>query len=175
MEAIKSSTPFICREKIKEVYNIVLNKDEETLQKYIAEFKEEFRNSKASDIAFPRGVNGLEDYSDKNTVYKKGCPINVRGSLIYNHLLKKYGVEKKYENIKSGEKIKYLYLVEPNTIQSNIIAFPSEIPKEFELEEFIDYKTQYEKSFIDPVKTVTDAIGWSTEKRRSLKDFLKKA
>jgi len=85
--------------------------------------------------------------------------------------LKKHKLEKKYELIKEGEKIKFIYLKEPNTIQSNIVSFPNEIPKELDIHKYIDYNTQYEKSFVEPLKIVLDSIGWKTEEVSSLEAF----
>ena len=131
----------------------------------------EFEKQPIADIAFPRGVNGLEKFSDKQTIIAKGCPIHVRGTLMYNHLLRTKKLEKTYPFIQEGEKIKFIFLKEPNTIQSNIIAFPQSLPKEFDLDKYIDYNMQFEKSFVEPLKIILDSIGWKTEHVSSLADF----
>ena len=172
LEMIKSSTPSACREKLREAVDVIFDADEETIQSFIEVFRSEFQTLPLADIAFPRGVNGLDKYSDSKTVYASGCPIHVRGSLLYNNLLHKHGLDAKYPVINSGEKIKYVHLKEPNTIQSNIIAFPQGgIPEEFDLHKYIDYNTQFEKSFLEPLKNILDAIDWKTEKSSSLEDF----
>ena len=171
LEVIKSSTPSVCREKFWEAINIILNKNEDDIIQFIDDFRKEFRNHSANEIAFPRGVNGLNKFGDKVSIYTKGTPIHVRGSLIYNHLIKTKKLEKKYEYIKEGEKIKFVYLKEPNKIQSNIISFPNVIPQEFSLTDYIDYDTQYDKSFVEPLKIILDSIGWKTEHVSSLEDF----
>ena len=171
LEMIKSSTPSACKEKLWDAIDIVFNKGEEDVIRFIEEFREEFRTKNPADIAFPRGVNGLSKFADKTSIYGKGCPIHVRGSLIYNDLIKRKGLQKKYELIKEGEKIKFIYLKEPNTVQSNIIAFSNVIPTELDLHKYIDYDTQYEKSFVEPLKIVLDSIGWKTEHVSSLADF----
>jgi len=171
LEMIKSSTPSACREMLKNSIDIILNTDEETIIKYIDECREKFKTLPISDISFPRGVNGLQKFADATNIYGKGCPIHVRGSLIYNHMVKKLKLTKKHELIKEGEKVKFIYLKEPNTIQSNIISFPYSIPEEFDLDKYIDYDTQFEKSFVEPLKIILDSIGWRTEKVASLEDF----
>ena len=171
LEMIKSSTPSACKEKLWDAIDIVFNKDEEAVIKFIDVFREEFKTMDPADIAFPRGVNGLSKFSDKSSIFGKGCPIHVRGSLIYNDLIKRNKLQKKYELIKEGEKIKFIYLKEPNMIQSNIIAFPNVIPAELDLHKYIDYDTQYEKSFVEPLKIVLDSIGWKTEHVSNLSDF----
>jgi DNA polymerase elongation subunit (family B) len=171
LEMIKSSTPSACKDKLWEAIDIIFNKDQDAVIEFIENFREEFRKNDPVDIAFPRGVNGLSKFSDSKTLYGKGTPIHVRGSLIYNSLLKKHKLEKKYELIKEGEKIKFIYLREPNTIQSNIISFPNSIPKEFDIHKYIDYDTQYEKSFVEPLKIILDSIGWKTEHISTLDAF----
>jgi DNA polymerase elongation subunit (family B) len=171
LEMIKSSTPSACKDKLWEAIDIIFNKDQDAVIEFIENFREEFRKCDPVDIAFPRGVNGLSKFSDSKTLYGKGTPIHVRGSLIYNYLLKRHKLEKKYELIKEGEKIKFIYLREPNTIQSNIISFPNSIPKEFDIHKYIDYDTQYEKSFVEPLKIILDSIGWKTEHISTLDAF----
>jgi hypothetical protein len=144
---------------------------EQDIINYIATFREEFKTLDVAEIAFPRGVNGLSKFRDSMTIYGKGTPIHVRGSLIYNHLLKVKKLEKKYQPIKEGEKIKFIYLTEPNMIKSNIISFPNSIPKEFDIVKHIDYNTQFDKSFVEPLKIILDSIGWKTEKVNSLEEF----
>jgi len=171
LEMIKSSTPAACKEKLWDAIDIVFNKGEDDVIQFIEEFRQEFKSKNPADIAFPRGVNGLSKFSDKANIFGKGCPIHVRGSLIYNDLVKRNKLQKKYELIKEGEKIKFIYLKEPNTIQSNIIAFPNVIPPELNLHKYIDFDMQYEKSFVEPLKIVLDSIGWKTEHVSSLTDF----
>lgn len=172
LEMIKSSTPSACKEKLWHAIDLIFNKDEESVIQFIEDFRQEFKTLNPADIAFPRGVNGLTKYRGTgNAIFGDKTPIHVRGSLVYNHLLQKHKLTKKYELIKEGEKIKFIYLKEPNTIQSNIISFPNMIPPEFEIAKFIDFDTQYEKSFVEPLKIVLDSIGWKTEHVSNLAAF----
>ena len=171
LEAIKSSTPNACREKIKEAFKVIIEKDEASVMKFVSDFREEFKTLSIADIAFPRGVNGLEKYHDDKSIYGFKTPIHVRGSLIFNHQITIQGLDKRYEKIKEGEKIKFIYLRQPNTIRSDVISFMSSIPKEFDLEKYIDYDTQFEKSFVEPLKIVLECINWKVEKQNSLEDF----
>ena len=171
LEMIKSSTPSACRDKLKQSIDVIFSGDESSIIKFIEDFREEFKTLPISEISFPRGVNGLSKYKDDKTIFGSGTPIHVRGSLIFNNLVRKHKLTKKYELIKEGEKIKYIYLKEPNHIQSNIISFSNSLPKEFDLEKYIDYNTQYEKTFVEPLRIILDSIGWKTEKVSSLEDF----
>lgn len=171
LEVVKSSTPSSCRKKLKEAIDIIITKDESAVIQFIETYRKEFRNENLSDIAFPRGVNGLDKYGDKTLIYGKGTPIHVRGSLLYNNLIKTNKLDKKYPYIKEGEKIKFIHLKEPNMIRSNIIAFSQSLPDELDLHKHIDYDTQFEKAFVEPLKIILDSIGWKTEKVSSLEAF----
>ena len=171
IEAIKSSTPEICRNKFKEIFKIIITKSERETQDFIKEFKKEFKNVDPENISFPRSVTNITDWSNKNTIYIKGTPIHVRGSLLYNKSMKDHKLSKKYEMITNGDKIKFCYLKVPNSIRENVIAFPDVLPKEFNLHNYIDYDLQFEKTFLEPLKLILDSIGWTAEEQASLEDF----
>jgi hypothetical protein len=138
---------------------------------YIADFRDEWSDLPVENISFPRSVNNLDKYHHSVYGYIKGTPIQVRGSLLYNRLLDENNLSSKYERIQNGEKIKFTYLKEPNSLHDNVIAYVNTLPKEFGLNKYIDYDLQFEKSYIDPIKTVLDVIGWKHEKTSSLEGF----
>ena len=171
IEAIKSSTPEPCRKSLKEVFNIIVSGTEDEVITYIENFKEKFHSLRMEDVAFPRSVKGLSKYKDPATIYRKSTPIHVKGSLIYNHMLSNKKLSKKYPRIQEGEKIKYAYLKDPNPAGDRVISILNTLPDEFELEKYIDYDTQFQKSFVEPLKGVLDVIGWETERKSSLESF----
>jgi len=171
LEMIKSSTPSAIREKMKEAIKLMMTGTENDVQSFIANFREEFKRLPPEEISFPRGLNGLNTYSDSVTLYKKGTPIHVKGAILYNHNLKLMGLEKKYQKIQEGEKIKFTYLKMPNHFKDTVISFPSRIPKEFELDRFIDYDVQFDKAFLEPIRVILDCMKWKVEKNNSLEDF----
>ena len=171
IEAVKSSTPAPCRTKIKEALNIIMTKTEEDLIKFIDEFKTDFYNMPPEDVAFPRSVNGLTKWRGDATLYRKSCPIHVRGSLLYNFQLKKNKLVHKYPLIQEGEKIKFVYLQTPNILGENVFSFIANFPTELDVSKNVDYKRQFQKSFLDPLKIILDTIGWKTEKEVNL-EFL---
>jgi len=171
LEMIKSSTPSIVRDKMKELIKILVSGTEKDVQNFIAEFREHFKKLPVEEISFPRGINGLNNYSDPVTLYKKGTPIHVKGAILYNHNLKQLNLTKKYQLIQEGEKIKFTYLKMPNTFKDSVISFPSRLPVEFKLQEHIDYDTQFEKTFLEPIKVILDCMNWKTEKTNSIEDF----
>ena len=168
MEIVRSSTPAPVRKALKEAVSIALTKDEETLKQYVAKLEAKWHSLDPEDIAFPRGVNGIKEYSDPNSIFRKGTPIHVRGALIYNHLVTSKELEKRYQLIQEGDKIKFLYLREPNPFGTHVISFSGEVPSEFKLREYIDYDTMFEKSFLEPLNSLLSCIGWKVKETASL-------
>jgi DNA polymerase elongation subunit (family B) len=171
IEAIKSSTPEPCRDALKKMFKVIMKEDEKTVQEAIEKFKGYFKTLDPDQIAFPRGVTQVRKWQDRNSLYKKGTPIHVRGSILYNKLIEDMQLKKKYEPINNGEKIKFLYLRQPNSIHENVIAFPDYLPEEFGLRKYIDHELQFQKTFLDPIEPILDAVGWTSKEVASLEDF----
>ncbi len=171
IEAVKSSTPEVCRGKIKEAINIIMKKDEKTLIDFVSKFKEEFFNMKAELISFPRSCNNLAKYSHASSVFIKGTPMHVKGALIYNHQIKQFKLTNKYPLIQEGDKIKFIKLLEPNPFKFDVISYMTKLPSEFKLKEYIDYNMQFQKTFLDPLSFILNSIGWNYEKKATLESF----
>ena len=171
IEAIRSSTPSACKDKMKHIFKIIMNGTEDDAINYIENFKEEFSTLAAEDIFFPRSVRGLSKYHDASQLYIKGTPIHVKGALIYNKLLKDKKLLQSYPTIKDGEKIKFAYLKKPNPVGDTVIAILNNLPEEFDLKEYIDYDLQFSKAFIEPMSSVMNSVGWKTEHISTLEDF----
>ena len=171
IEAIKSSTPAPCRKMFKDAFKIMMSGTNEDVLKFIENCRNEFKQMTIEQIAFPRTVSNVNKFYSHQFIYQKGSPIHSRGSLLYNHYLKQKNLTQKYSLIQNGEKIKYCYLRLPNTIRENVISFIQYLPKEFELDKYIDYDLQFETAFLNPLKKIMDAIGWEIEKVASLESF----
>jgi len=171
IEAIRSSTPAACKERMKSLFQIIMNGTEDDAIQYIDDFREEFKTLNAEDIFFPRSVRGMKKYHDAAQLYKKGTPVHVKGALLYNKLLKDNKLLGNYPIIQDGEKIKFAYLKKQNTVGGEVIAIPNQLPSEFELQDYIDYDKQFSKSFIEPMSSVMNAVGWQTERISTLEDF----
>jgi len=171
IEAVKSSTPMSCRDKIKESLKIVMNGNEQDFQLFVEAFKQEFKTLPFEDIAFPRGVSELSKYMSSSELYSKGTPMHVRGAIMFNAFLKKYKLTKKYQLIQDGDKTKFCYMKVPNPVQENVFSILTVLPKEFGVEKYIDYDTQFDKAYLEPLKTIVNTIGWRTERASSLENF----
>ena len=171
LEMVKSSTPAVIRNKLKDSIKVILEGNQKRLHSYIEAFRDTFNKLSVEEISFPRSVNGLREYAASSTIYRKSTPIHVRGALLFNHYVKKLELEKQYQPIRDGDKIKFVYLKTPNIIQEDIISFSQELPKELDLHRFIDYDKQFQKVFLDALQIVIEPLGWHVEEQSSLEDF----
>jgi len=176
IETTRSSTPQVVRDALKEAINLILTADEDSIIKFIANFRDEFNTFSPEEIAFPRSVNGMKKYASSRYIYEKSTPIAVKGSLLYNHYVNQLNLSDKYRMIVDGDKIKFLHLKKPNPVggvagQDQIISFPNDLPKEFKLDEFIDYEIQFDKAFLYPLKNILEIIGWNWEEVSTLEGF----
>jgi DNA polymerase elongation subunit (family B) len=171
METQRSSTPSYFRDKLYEAYKIIINGTNDDLIEFIDKIKSDSKKQNYINVASPRGCNNLGKYKSHSSVYKSATPIAVRGALLYNHYLKQYKITNRFPLIQEGEKIKFIYLKTPNPIGENVISFFQNIPPEFGLEKYIDYNLQFEKSFLEPLKSVLECIGWDYERRGTLSSF----
>ncbi|MEC8529976.1 MAG: DNA polymerase domain-containing protein, partial [Thermoproteota archaeon] len=171
IEAVKSSTPAICRQKIKDALELIMTSDEKELNKFVINFREEFLKVKPELISFPRSVKGLSKYFDSGTTFKKSTPMHIKGALIYNHKIKQNKLINKYPLIQEGDKIKFIKLKAANPFKFDVISYITTLPDEFKLQQYVDYDTQFEKTFLDPMRFILDAIGWKAEPQASLEAF----
>jgi DNA polymerase elongation subunit (family B) len=169
MDIVKSSTPQTVRKELKNSLPIIFEQGELALRKYVAEVKERFMQLPIEDIAFPRSASDIDKWFEKDT-YKSGTPIHVRGAIMYNKFTKDLD---KYDKIRNGDKIKFVYLKVPNPIRENIISFPSSgtLPSELKLDKYIDRELQFEKTFLSPLEGITTAIKWDLVERTTLEGF----
>jgi hypothetical protein len=171
IEAVKSSTPAPCRALIKNALKLIMNGTEDDVIDFIEKSRAEFKKLPPEDISFPRSASNVEKYRAVNSIYAKGTPIHIRGALLFNYYVKKNKLDNKYSLINNGEKVKFCYLKLPNPIHENVLSFIQEFPKELELNNYVDYDLQFEKSFLEPLKAILNAIGWNVEKTATLEAF----
>ena len=171
IEAVKSSTPQVCRGRIKEAITLIMSEPESVLHKFIADFRKEFFELPPEAIAFPRSCNNLKKYRSASDIFIKGTPIHVKGALIYNHKIEDMKLHNKYPLIQEGDKIKFIKLKPANPFKFDVISYISTLPKEFKLQKYVDYEVQFDKTFLDPMRFILDAIGWKSEPQASLEAF----
>lgn len=193
IEAVKSSTPSACRQKIKEALRIIMNGNEDELNEFIQEFRVAFDKMPLQDISFPRSVSGITKYKhtysndnkrtkeiqksnpfynpeiaakqfyNKDVIHNKSTPIHVKGALLYNKLIRTKKLEHKYPLIQEGDKIKYIKLITPNSFNRDVMCYITKFPVEFHGLVSVDYDTQFMKAFVDPLSAITDKLNWKLE------------
>ena len=171
IEVVRSSTPMICRNKLKEALKIIMTKDEATLQQFVKDFEKKFYKLPADAIAFPRSVDGISEYYDPVSVCRKGTPIQTRGAIYYNEIIKDRGLTKTVPTIKNYDKIRFVYLKIPNPFQTHVISFPDTLPNDWGIKEYLDYDAMWDRAFQAPLKSITDVIGWNISSSGSLMSF----
>ena len=177
IEAVKSSTPAPCREKIKEALKIIINGDEKMLNTFIQEFRKEFMMLSPEEIAFPRSCNGVQKFTGDSSLFRKGAPMHVKGAILYNHLIKKNKLSGKFPYIQEGDKVRFVNMKQPNIYQSSAFSFITSFPEELNIRDRIDYELQFTKSFVEPIRFITENINWLIDNsygtQGSLEDFFK--
>lgn len=171
IEAIRTSTPQVCRDAIKQALSVIMTENEHSLIEFIDQFRREFDTKSFDKIAFPRGVNDIDKWKDSSTIWKKATPVHVKGSLIYNHLITTNRLTNKYPLINQGEKIKFAYCKEPNPYRITVISSPDTLPHELDMDKYIDKDKQFKTAFLEPIKTIATAIGWQVEHKQTLDSF----
>ena len=171
IEAIKTSTPAPCRKFLKDAFSLLMTGTEDQVIDYIEKCRKEFKELPPEEVAFPRSLSNVEKWKSSANMYEKGCPIHVRGAILYNHYVKKKNLDNKYAAIQNGEKIKFCYLKTPNWMHENVISFIQDFPTELDLVKHVDYELQFNKSFMEPIKVILDCIGWETERKNTLESF----
>ena len=172
LEAIRSSTPQICREPLLKLIELCLVSDEAEVQKAVQDLKKYFLTLRGEDIAFPRTMNNVWAYTPRDNIgFKKGTPPHIRGAVLFNRLIKQHKLENTWEFINNGEKGKFLWLREPNNVGSDVISYMTVIPNEFKVRDYIDYQKMFQKIIIEPMEGILDPIGWSIEKKLTLTNF----
>lgn len=171
LSMIQSSTPEVCRDSLRESIKMALIGSENDIKEYKNNFELKFKQCTIEEISFPRGVTNLTDFIDTNKIYRKGTPIHVRAALLYNHHVKRLKLDKKYPLINNGDKIKFVYVKMPNPFYEDVIGFPSTLPKEFGLDEYINYDLQFEKAYTNALEDLISPMGWNLTNKATLEDF----
>lgn len=162
MEAKKSDTPEWAKVHLIECYKMALNGEQEKLQKYVKQVRKLIKTLPPSDLALPKGITEYEKYVQENNTYGKGTPFHVKAAITHNKLIDNLGLHH-IKKISGGDNIKLLELKQPNPTNEPIIAFDGFLPKEFELESYINYSQIFYKGFERPLQILLNSIGWTTE------------
>lgn len=163
IEIVQGSTPKYARKVLKDLMKIICEKGKGLLYadmvKKLKEIKQEYVIQSPEDIAKIQALGDYEKYcleDKKQIVLKEKCPQNVRSSAVYNHfVLNNNKWKKKYNIIKTGDKVKFYYTKDENEVFGFL---PNCFPYEFAPN--VDYDLQFEKTIIEPINRILEAIGF---------------
>lgn len=174
LEIIRTTTPLIVKDKLREGVKIILTKENKDLIKFIEEFKEEYMKLDYDSISCPTSLNNLIKYEVQGEVtgYAKGTPMHVKSAINFNNMLNKFDI-KNLERIHDGDKIKYLILKEPNPLGEEVLGYKDLLPTELDIIKFIDYNRMLDKTFLAPISRIAEAIKWDIEKKATLKGLFR--
>ena len=174
LDLVKSSTPQFVRDAMSTTVDMILGPNESDVQDFIATFKQEFRAQPPEAIAFPRGVNKMEEsYCNGHGEFMAGVtvPINSRAAINFNQYSKKLGIDQNYQEIVGGDKIKFVYLTKPNRLQSHVVGWVDFLPPEFKLHDRVDYDTMFEKTYLKPIRDILNVVDWEVEPSATCDDW----
>ena len=166
---VQSSTPKICRDNLSEATRLMIEEGPEAVREYIKSVEKEFMSKPVEEIALPRSVSDVLKYTENGRPIK-GTPVQSKAAINHNYLVDKLGLEKSIQKIRDGEKLKFLYL-NRNQYGFDVIGFRDKLPKEFELERFVNKESHFEKAFLKPLTDMMGACGWTIEEISTLEDF----
>ena len=172
LESARSSTPAVLRTAFLEAIEIGFSEDAAALRRFVSDRRLWFSGLYPEDIASPSGVTDVDKYVRPEWTYASGTPIHVRAAILHNRLVEQMGLTDQVEFIRSGDKMKYVYLRLPNPIMENVIGFVDVLPAEFGLHEHVDYDTQFEKKLLTPLETLYRSCGWNVRDDATLEDFV---
>ena len=166
LDVKRSSFPTYFKEVMKTVLlDILRSVDKKQIDTKILDYKKEMEDRPFIDIAKNSAVKGMSKYTTKTQVlgeFKKGSPAHVKAAITYNQLLAFYKVPYKYEPMKDGDKIKWVYLKKnPLGLEATGLKGHNDPPQILKLvEQYIDYDKIWEKELENKLDDFYKAMDW---------------
>ena len=166
LDVKRSSFPTYFKEVMKTVLlDILRSVDKKEIDTKILDYKKEMEDRPFIDIAKNSAVKGMSKYTTKTQVlgeFKKGSPAHVKAAITYNQLLAFYKVPYKYEPMKDGDKIKWVYLKKnPLGLEATGLKGHNDPPQILKLvEQYIDYDKIWEKELENKLDDFYKAMDW---------------
>lgn len=171
VEVVRSTMPAAIKPYVKKIIETMLSTQDITQTNNILnETYKIFKDLPIEDIAFVSGIKGYEKYATDCDGFKttKGMPNHVKAAYYHNLLLKKFKIDKEYEEISSGDKVRYFYVQKPNPYNLSNIAYKYYYPKEFEKAFNLDYEMMFEKIVFNAIQRFYENVKWAVQKPGSL-------
>ena len=166
LDVKRSSFPTYFKEVMSTVLmDILKDENKDKIDEYILRKKDEMKTTNFIDIAKNSAVKHMSKYTFKNQAlgeFMKGTPAHVKAALTYNQLLKYFKAAYKYEPMKDGDKIKWVYL-KPNPLGLESVGLTGyNDPKEILdlVEQHIDYELIWTKELENKLDDFYIAMKW---------------
>lgn len=165
VELVRSSTPAFAREKIVHIVKYLFSHPDtfniKDLLKLVKNLRKEFELADIDDISMQSSCSNYETkvLNDKTLPLQfiSGAHFAVKAGAYYNYLLSKNKeFQSKYENLKSGTKIKY-FCCKDKSVNDMFAYIRGSYPIEFAPD--IDYDIQFSKSILSPINSIIEPLG----------------
>ena len=180
LDTVRSSFPVAMRDMLSKLLeDILMDVPKEKLDKFIINFKNSMKLMDFDKIAIPTGVKNVDKYKVSDGAifksYALGTPVHVKSALFYNDMLKYLKISKRYGEIHSGEKIKWVYL-KGNPLGLETIAYKGhEDPIEIInfIKKFINQDKLYKQALHKKIMMFYEALRWDepTDATKTIERF----
>jgi DNA polymerase elongation subunit (family B) len=180
LDTVRSSFPVAMRDMLSKLLeDILMDVPKEKLDKFIINFKNSMKLMDFDKIAIPTGVKNVDKYKVSDgaifKAYALGTPVHVKSALFYNDMLKYLKISKRYGEIHSGEKIKWVYL-KGNPLGLETIAYKGhEDPIEIInfIKKFINQDKLYKQALHKKIMMFYEALRWDepTDATKTIERF----
>ena len=123
-----------------------------------------------TELGNPQAVKKLKKYTARKaragemfSVMEKGAPAAVKATMVYNDLLRFWGLHKNHASIAQGDKVKWIYLKQ-NPYQVDAIAFLEwDLPEKMRtfIEQYADRKKIFESILLNKLEGFYNDLGWA--------------
>jgi DNA polymerase elongation subunit (family B) len=180
VDVVKTTMPKAIKPYVRKIIEtMIMTQNKEECNRLFMEAYEKFKELGVNSVYRNSGINNYEQYSKKCSefVTTKGMPSHVKAAYYHDLIMTKLNISSKYQKFKSGDKVKIVFLKQPNKYGIQLIGFKGEYPAEFNDIFDIDYEKMFSKIFYAAIERFYNAVNWKLRKptenvKVELEDFL---
>lgn len=167
VEVVRTTIPEPVKPYIKKIIETMMSTQNlGSTNKILNETYDIFKELPVESIAFAMGCKEYDKYASRCDGFNtcKGMPIHVKASYMYNKILEKYNIDHKYEAIGTGDKVRYLYVQQPNRFAANAIGYKYYYPEEFREIFKVDRELMFDKIVFSIIERFYSCVKWKAKK-----------
>lgn len=167
VEVVRTTMPNAIKPYAKNIIETMLSTQSlEKTNNVLNEAYEKFKELNVEDLAFVMGLKGYEKYAKQCKDFKiqKGTPIHVKAAYLHNMLNAKHNLQHKYEDITSGDKVRYFRVEQPNKYGIEVFGFKYVFPEEYKGLFKVDYDLMFEKILFNSIERFYQSVNWQIRK-----------